>query len=134
MLVYYKDLGGSFHLGIGGEFGQEYFLASSSYLSYSFNTAFFPRGLFQVLTKLWGGGKGGGMSAFLELEAGYRLPTTVGSQSFASSIDLAGNLFTTARLDDMDLRIGVRGSLESLNTATLQQKNLTLSAVIAGAF
>jgi len=129
-MVYYKSLDGRFFIGAGGEYGQKYFYDSTATTTINFGTLFVPRVLGLALVRIAGGGKGGGTTYFLEAEGAYRLQATAPTQTFASGLDFGGQLFAVIPTSRMDVRVGVRGILEGLTNATMQQQVLTFTGLV----
>ncbi len=130
MMGYYKNLGGRFFLGLGAEYRQSFFLDRVNSTEFVFENHFMPRGIFQALIRLWGGGKGGSAAAFLELEGSYRLGLQATSVAIDPGVDFAGQVFYSIPIDKIDLRLGVRGGMEKFPAIPRNQTNLVFSAVL----
>lgn len=134
LMAYYKDIDGRFFFGLGGEYRQSYFLDRVNSTEFVFEKHFIPRGLIQALIRLWGGGKGGGPVAFLELEGGYRLGAQSTSISIDGGLDFGGQFFYYIPIDKVDLRVGLRGGLEQFPSTPRNQKNFVLTALVGLVF
>lgn len=134
LMAYYKEINGRFFFGLGGEYRQSYFLDRVNSTEFVFEKHFIPRGLVQALIRLWGGGKGGGGVAFLELEGGYRLGVQSTSIQIESGLDFGGQFFYYIPIDKVDMRIGLRGGLEQFPSTPRNQQNLVLTALVGLVF
>ncbi len=134
LMAFYKEIDGRFFFGLGGEYRQSFFLDRVNSTEFVFEKHFIPRGLLQVLIRLWGGGKGGGTAAFLELEGGYRLGVQATSITIDGGLDFGGQFFYFIPVDKIDLRLGLRGGLEQFPSTPRNQKNLVFTALVGLVF